>query len=335
MLSKAELDKLTHEWWETGALHVGDKYVWDEEVKAVNAMMANIDELPEWALQVRGAMPKYGFEMCAHRWLDGLDDVTAMIGAEEFRPSSAGHCGDVPGRVIDASERRAAAVQAWLEGRKATDALGVQVAGWLGEPSDEKTQAASCFVELVRACSLTIDKPGHERAKALATGWRARADGNETLQFMFQGEGFDCLLENNCGFKTVDRLDLYIRNIGGDRSQAGERHGMCNGQLRFVLRDDPTRFDVTRGYLWGLQAYLLGRSVEWLRANKPHCAGAAIHALQGVSRAGAPTPLRRWLVASLLKSTKLWCQAMLNRMGKEEVPAYVRDLPDVVTGVGG
>ncbi|MGD8238694.1 MAG: hypothetical protein PVH68_09095 [Armatimonadota bacterium] len=334
MPSKAELDKLTHEWWETGALHVGDRYVWDEEVKTVNAMMGEIDGLPEWALQVRGAMPKYGFEMCSHRWLDGLDAVVGMIGAEEHWPSSAGHCGDVPGRVIDASERRAAAVQAWLEGQRAPHEADAQVAARLGEPTEEKRQAASCFVELVRAYTLTTDKPGHDRAKALATEWRGRAEGNETLQFMFEGEGLDGLLENNCGFKTVDRLDLYIRIIGGDRSDAGERHGVCNGQLRFVLRDDPQRFDVTRGCLWGLQAYLLGRDEQWLRTNKPDCAGAAIHALRGVSRSGEPTPLRRWLVASLLKSSKLWCQTMLNRMGKE-VPAYVRDLPDVVAGVRG
>ena len=54
-------------------------------------------------------------------------------------------------------------------------------------------------------------------------------------------------------------------------------------------------------------------------------------------RAGSPTPLRRWLVASLLKSTKIWCQALLNATAKYDValPAYALDLPDVVAAIEG
>ena len=330
-VSAEELDKLTHKWWETTVLDATGEYVWDEEVRAVNAMMAEVAEFPEWALQVRDAMPKYGFEMCSHRWLDGLDDVIRMIGAEEFHPSSAGHCGDVPGRIVDATQQRATAVQRWMDGKASSeDGLHRQVAEWLGEPTREKREAAACYAELVGAYFLKSDD-----AKALTAQWQVRVDQNEILKLMFEGEGFHSLLECACGFKIMDRLDLYVRIIGGDRSQAGERHGVCNDQLRFVLRDDPARFDTTRGILWGLQAYLLGCDEEWLQATKPDCAGAAIYALHGVSRAGAPTPLRRWLVASLSKSTKIWGQCMLNNMKEDKIPAYALDLPDVATAVKG
>ena len=327
-------DELVSRWWETSVLDATGEYVWDEEVKAVNAMMAGIEVFPEWALQIRDAMPKYGFELCSHRWLDGLDDVIRMIGAEEFFPSDAGHCGDIPGRVVDAAIQRTTAVQRWLEGGDPTTReLDGQVTEWLGEPTPEKREAATCFVELIRAHFLMAQKPADDEAKPLTAQWRARADQNEILKLMFEGEGFDGLLENRCGFKVMDRLDLYMRIIGGDHSQAGERHGVCNDQLRFVLRDDPARFDTTRGYLWGWQAYLLDHDEEWLQGNRSECAGAAIYALQGISRAGGPNPLRRWLVASLLKSSKIWCQCMLNNVGEDKVPTYARDLPDVVAAI--
>lgn len=332
-----ELNRLAHKWWETTVINATGEYVWDEEIKAVNAMTAEIDEFPEWALQVRDAMPKYGFEMCSHRWLDGLDDAIRMVGAEEFWPSSAGRCGDVPGKVASAAEGRAAAVQSWMDGRTPKgDGLQRQVAEWLGEQSPEKRGAATCFVELVR--SFFFEPRPNEAEIQVAKRWRARGEENEILATMFEGhpaEGFDGLLQNRCGFKVIDRLDLYIRMIGGDQSQAAERHGVCNTQLRYVFRDDPARYQTTRGYLWGLEAYLLGRDEGWLRSAKPECAGAAIYTLQGVSRAGAPTPLRRWLVASLLKSTKIWCQAALNRLREGPVPIYTGDLPDVVAVVQG
>ena len=326
----ANLDKLTKEWWECPGLKAAGKVVWDDEVKAVNAMTKNIGEIPEWALQVRSAMPKYGFEMCSHRWLDGLDDVIQMIGEEEFRPSTAGHCGDIPGRVVNAAGQRAAAVQQWLDRKTRKDnALDQQVAKQLGKTTPEKKEAAACFVEMVRAYFFMTQKPGTEETKALAKQWRSRADRNPTLKVMFEGEGLDGLLENRCGFKVIDRLDLYIRIIGGNRSRAGERHGGCIAQTRFTFRDDPARFDTTRGILCGLDAYLRNRDDTWLRANKPDCVGAAIHARQGVSQPGTPTPLRRWLVASFLKTGKLWCQCVVNRIGKDKAPAYALDLPNV------
>ena len=39
VLSEAELDKLTHEWWKTSATDKGGgRFEWDDEIKAVNAL---------------------------------------------------------------------------------------------------------------------------------------------------------------------------------------------------------------------------------------------------------------------------------------------------------
>jgi len=303
----------------------------DDEIKAVNSMMAEVEEFPEWSLQIRREMPNLdGFEMCAHEWLDGLDDVMKMIGAEHRLPPLVGHCGDMPYEVVNAARQRVAAIQRWIEKRSPSeDDLHRRVAEWLGEQSPEKTEAATCYVELVNAYFRFSNWDDKE---ALLAKWRASADQHQTLKLMFEYNGFQGLLENICGFRTVALLDLYIRIIGGDRSQAAEGYGACGSQLRFSLRDDLERFNVTRGYLWGLQAYLLGRDEKWLQERKPECADAAIHALQFVSRAGAPTPIRRWLVASMLKTTKLWCQFVINT-SEGDVPAYARDLPDVVAGI--
>lgn len=331
-LTAEDLDRLTHKWWETSVIDATGEYIWDDEIKAVNGMTDRIDVFPEWALQVRGAMPKFGFEMCSHRWLDGLDNVIRMIGAEDYWPSTAGTCGDVSGRIVNAAEKRVVAVQQWLDGTGPQgDGLSSQVAEWLGEQTPEKREAATCFVELVRGFFCGTRQG--EDPRELAKGWRARSRHNQILAEMFQGEGFDSLLECRCGFKIVHRLDLYIRMIGGDQTQATERHGICNSQLRFVFRDDPERYETTRGYLWGLHAYLTEHDEEWLCENKPDCAGAAMFALHGVEGGGGPTPLGRWLVASLLKSAKIWCQCALEKNSDDRVPECATDLPELVTAV--
>ncbi len=328
---RPDLDKIVHKWWETVVLDATGEYVWDEEVKAVNSMMDKIDEFPEWALQIRDVMPRYGFEMCSHRWLEGVDHVIGMVGAEKFHPSNAGHCGDVPSRIIQAAERRATAVQSWIEGRVSPkDEFDMQVADWLAELTARKKEAAHCYVELIRAHFLKPD----DHAQTMSKQWRTRASKNEILKLMFEGEGFDSLLRARCGFKIIDRLDLYIRIIGGNHSQLADRHGVCNDQLRFIPKDDTRRLETTVGYLWGLYAYLLGKDEAWLLESNPERAGAAIYALRRVSRAGKPTPLRRWLTASLLKSTKLWCQCALNNM-PGAVPACAQELPDVVAAIKG
>lgn len=272
-------------------------------------------------------MPKWGFEICSHRWLQGLDDVLTMMATERAFFSNAGHCGDLPGNIVAEADRRASAVRRWFEGAAPLDELGCQVAGWLGERTPDKVEAARCFVELVQ--SRLFGDLRHEQQVAQVTAWRSRGAANEITAQLLAPFGLDDLLQNACGFKLLDRLDMNIRLIGGDETNAQERLGNCNGQLRLMWRDDPARYQTTRGYLWGAHAYLAGHDDGWLRAHKPDCAGAAIYALQRLSKPGAITPLRRWLAASFLQTTKLWCQMAMARSSEEIIPTWAHDLPEM------
>lgn len=317
-------ERVTKKCWETSAFHKGQEYVLDDEALALNDMASRLGELADWAVSVREQMPKYGFELCSHRWVEGLEEAMKMIAAQKAWPTEAGRCGDVPAAVTQAALQRAGAVQAWLNGQAPSDPIKTRVAAVLGQPTPEKTEAAECFVQLVKICFDERRDP-----KESAKQWRAKAVDNPTLAIMFKGEGFDSLLQNPCGFKIVDRLDIYIQIIGGDLSKASERNGVCNDQSRFILRDDPQRFTVTRGYLWGMHAYLAGRDAEWLKQNKPHCAEAAVYALETVSRVGPLDPLRSWVVASLLKSAKTWVQKIATDKPFDSIPDHPKDLPDL------
>jgi RNA polymerase sigma-70 factor (ECF subfamily) len=333
VVSLTEMDELTSAWWEALAeAQTANEEAQKAEAELLDAMEADIGEMPEWARQVKGAVPEWGFEICSHRWLEGLDSLIGMIGDEEFRPTAAGRCGDVPDSVARQAERLALAAQRWVDaGQEAAEPLDEEVAEWLGEPTPEKHEAARCFVELVRAAFFGPE----EEMKTLAKRWRKQVTADGILERVFYGDGLDGGLESRCGFQTLRRLGIYLRIIGGDDSQLEETRWFCNTQMRHVLRDDPHRLYTTLGYLWGWQAYLLGHDEGWLQENKPEVAGAAIHALQGVSRAGAPTPLRRWLVASLLSTTRFWHQRGLNFAGAENAPAFARDVPDLAAALRG
>lgn len=313
-------------WWDA-CLPDG---AWDDEVRAINRVMPAVGDMPKWALRVRADMPKWGFEMCAHRWLDGLDAVVTMIARGEHVPNAAGHCGDVPSAVTQGAEARAAAVQRWLDARAPNgDALAERVAGALGDRDPAKAEAAACFVQLVRTGFLhweTLDD--------VAAKWREREPENSLLREVFEGEGLAGHLHNNCGYKILDRLDTFIGLVGRETRGADERHGACNGQLRFVFRDDPDRFNVTRGVLWGLHAYLEGYGEDRLRDEHPRVAGAATIALRRLADAGERSATRIWLAASLLKTTKLWCERALTRCDPTAVPATATRLPDVPSLIG-
>lgn len=322
-------ERITKKCWETSAFDVGGQYLLDAEATALNGMIPAIGEFPDWAVSVREAMPKYGFELCSHRWLEGLYEVMKMVGTEKAWRAKAGHCGDVPASVIESAQQRAEAVEAWLAGQKDDDPLRSRISETLGQATPDKTEAAHCFAELVR--QFFAETRPNDKAMKSAGQWRAKSANNPILATMFKGEGFDNLLQNRCGYKIIDRLDIYIQIIGGDGSRAGERHGVCNDQIRYILRDDPRRFTVTRAYLWGMYAYLAGHDADWLTENKPECAEAAIHALATVSQAGPPNPLRYWLVGSLLKTAKTWVQKVASEKWHDTIPEHPKDLPDLPT----
>jgi hypothetical protein len=323
-----DVEELAREWWPQDSPDGSAMpFRADEEVLALNAMARRISRLPQWALKVRGAMAGKRSEMCAHRWLDGLDEMMSMIGSAVYWPSKAGHCGDVPGSVVAAVDKRVAALQAWIGRRTpAADRVRRRVALWLGEPAAEKREAAICFVELARAfCGGSQgDEP-----RALAAQWRKRASQNQVLGALFGGQGLDGLLSNWCGFKFLERLDQYLRAIGGEVRPASASQDSCRDQLGSILRDDPARFEATRAYLWGLWAYLQGCDARWLSSTCSEWAGSAMHAYRLVSAAGAPSPLTRWLAGSLLKTAKMRYERALAASQGTPIPPHLRHLPQV------
>jgi len=239
--------------------------------------------------------------------------------------STAGRCGDRPGRITDAAEQRLAAVETWLQDGEPEGELAIGVAERLGAPTDEKRDAARCILEIVRAYLYGA----FEDAQAIAGRWREDAPDTEVFQWLFLGDGVVGTAENGCGYTYIERLDAILRIIGGDYDGAVDVYYSCLTTLRHVDRIDPQRLHVTRGYLWGLHAYLADRDANWLRENHAECAGAAIHALHGVAQGGEATPLRRWLVAALFRGTKWMYRRMLNMTHGETVPEHASDVPSL------
>ncbi len=323
-LSLDRVDELTSA-WVTATKEVRARLQQDLDVERQALAVAKnaVGPIPDWAAQLGAAMPDWGFEICAHRWLDGLDEALGMIERAEFHPTRLGRCGDIPTAVFWAAEQRVQAVERWLDARPQQDELARRVCAWLGEPTPDKREAARCFVELVWSWLFESEELG----RAAAERWRQAKDGNEMLARLFYGDGIAGGLQNACGFQTINRLDIYLRMIGGDDSQLGETRWVCNTALRFALRDDPPRLPVTLGYLWGLYAYLAGRDAQWLRQDKPQVAGAAVHVLQHLSCSSAPQPVGRWLAASLLATTRFWYRRALSFVAEDEIPEYLKDVP--------
>lgn len=314
-------------WWATAAIHRFGHTVLDDEVCYVDSLLAEAAPLPGWAVQVRDMMPRYGFEMCAHRWVEGLEQTLAMMGQHRTFPSTAGRCGDVPESVRAGAWERAVEVSNWVEGVLPATRLGEQIAGWLGRHKPDRAEAARCFTELVRL-AFSRSPEDQRRFADRAALWRSRTRDNAPLHAIFSsGEGFDELLRHRCGFKLLDRLDVVIRTIGGDPSQTHQLAGVCNQQLRFVLRDAAERYRTTRSVLWALYACWSGEDADWLGRRKPDCAETGSCALAELGPLADHDPLHRWLLASMLKATKIWCEATLNCTPKEQVPDWAHDLP--------
>jgi hypothetical protein len=85
-------EKRVLEWWELPG--IDGREAFDEEILFLNEFAEN-GKLPRWALLIRDLLPRWGFEPCAHRFFDGLEQVLAMIGSARPGPRLGG-CGDIP-----------------------------------------------------------------------------------------------------------------------------------------------------------------------------------------------------------------------------------------------
>jgi hypothetical protein len=327
-LSVDQVDQVTSQWFAgTRETRAGFQRDLDAEKEVLDAAKSAAGSIPEWAERLRAAMPDWGFEICAYRWLDGLDEVLGMIEQAEYHPTRLGRCGDIPTTVFLAAEQRAQAVERWLNAgpQQGQDELTCQIDAWLGRPTVDKQDAARCFIEVVRS---SLFEP-EEQAKATAWQWREGKDRSEILTRLFYGDGIDGGLQNACGCQTINRLDTYLRVIGGDDSQLAETRWVCNTALRFALRDDPSRLPTTLSYMWGLHAYVAGLDAQWLWQTRPQVAGAAIHVLRRLSRSSAPPPVTRWLAAWLLATTRFWYRRALSFVAEDEIPVHLKDVPEL------
>ena len=280
-------------------------------------------EVPQWAADVRKAMPDWGFEIHCIRWLAGLDALLKSVRESTFYPCHCGRYGDWPGFLLMGVDERTCAVEDWLAGREPRIP---GLSSTLGERSAEKEEAARCFVDITRA--FVEAKDAETRVGELGKEWRKRAAQNGILKNMFHGDGFDGGLFGGLSYWLPHRLDLTLRIIGGDTSEVADLAGSCNYELRNVLRDDPQRMNVTLAYLWGLTAYLNGRDAHWLRERQPHLAGAAIHTLNSFAGSDAPERVVRWLAAALLATTRFWYQrALIAASQKGKVLEQFTDVP--------
>lgn len=314
-------------WWD-GPASVVDANGCDAEIRAVDALGRALPSIPAWARQVRDVMPRWGFEMCAHRWLEGLSDLLRMIGERAFSVSSAGRCGDVPGPVVALALGRAKAVESWLKYQPANDRVKLSVQGALGQHYLDKDVAAECYVDLMRA-SLASAGDASILPRTLAR-WRPLCEVNKGVAFMLGDQGLLGLLQNACGYRLLPGLDAAIRYVGDPEGTPVPKLGQCNRDLAHLWAEDPDRYRVTRGYLWGLYARLAGWDEDDLWEECPGCIGSATYALSQVSKSGALTPVDRWLVASLLVTTKIWCHRAIEMADAAAVPVWAYDLPQLV-----
>lgn len=312
-------------WWQTCLGYAQDSAAWDDEVDLLNETLGKLGGLPAWAYEIRDNMPRYGFEMCAHRWTEGLDNLNRALAAQHAQPCQAGRCGDIPGRQRYQADLRAEAALGWSKGKGSRTPTEAKIFARLGARDEAKAEAARAYAEMVRAFLFA----GEDGARAeVCRRWEERAQDNRIMEALLDGGNWRIFLENACGYRLVPRLDSYLRLIGGDGGPEDERQATCNWGLRYVLRDDPARYEVARGYLWGWQAYLLGEGEEWLRREHPYCAGPAVSVLRQLEGIDTSTSLIRWLVASALKTTKLWCEYVLAH-ASTPVPERAADLPQL------
>jgi len=286
-----------------------------------------IMDIPEWAMQVRAAMPDWGFEIHCLRWLDGLDVILRSIKEQTYIPSYFGTYGDNPGKLFHGIAIRSLAVKDWIDGVVTTRLeIGNRVNEWLGEHEPDKLVAAQCFVEITEAY---LKNPySEDEILALGETWRNQIGENKILERIFNGEGLDRGLFSGSSYWALSRLDLILRIIGGDLTNREDILGSCNYELRSVLQEDPLRIQITRGYIWGVYAYLKNKNEEWLLREKPDVSGSAIHSLHSFLNSSAPADLVSWLAVAFMLTMRFWyLRALIFAAQKASVPDHYWDVP--------
>ncbi len=273
-------EKRLMEWWE--APGIAGREDFDEEILYLNNLAEQSEGLPRWALAVRDMMPRWGFEPCAHRFPDGLEQVLTMIGMGRAFPR-VGECGDVPLRVQRSLEYWGRTLLRWAHGSKLNGPL-----------ADISTRCADPEAALATAEAILAVGQGRAALDATLERWADHAD-SQLARTLADGEDapLTVLLRHPCCFNVASNLERLTRGIADGRVPDLL---VCRNALREAPQIDPGRLVWMRGVLRAL-----GRWVEGMPPSDGFC--ASVHA-----KLGTPDPVRQWLVASLYKTVKLWTQ---------------------------
>jgi len=272
-------DRRIAEWWE--APGIDGREAFDEEILYLNSLVEEI-VLPRWAILVRDRMPRWGFEPCAHRFLEGLEQVLQMIGSGRVCPRFGG-CGDIPLFVQRELDRVGAAFLRWAEAGNGSDPLTCS----LGVHTAERAEAARVAGEVV----LGIGQ-GPAALDATLERWAERARFS-LARTLVDGEGASLALlaQHPCCYTLLWNMERLAHGIGnGEQSSVV----VCIPALGLAPKLDPLRFSALCD---------IGEALaHWLQERPPKGAlETRVYAM-----VGPRDEVRRWLVASLYKALKLW-----------------------------
>ncbi len=263
------------EWWEAPGIDGREDY--DEEILYLNSLTETI-ALPRWAVFVRDQMPRWGFEPCAARFFEGLEQILNMIGEERAYPR-LGSCGDVPLSVYRQLQELGTALVQWGQGRGSCP--------WLAEWSPERGEAVQALGEL----SLAVCQ-GPVALDSASEKW-AQTARYELTQRLVDGEEAPLprLFRHACAYNLVWNLQRMVEALGRGEIQEPV---ICGEALRLAPQLDPHRIPLLRELTQAL--------VHWLQERLP----SSCLELQVFRLIGPRDAVRRWLVASLYKTLKLW-----------------------------
>lgn len=272
-------DRRIAEWWE--APGIDGREAFDEEILYLNSQTEEIS-LPRWAILVRDRMPRWGFEPCAHRFLDGLEQVVAMIGAGRVWPRF-GSCGDVPFSVQQRLHHLGQTLVRWAEEGAGSDPL----VSCLGPHTAERAEAARALGET----ALGIGQ-GAAALDAILERWAEHAQF-PLAQALMDGEEapLPVVARHPCAYTLLWNFDRLLHSIGNGEPPATL---VCIPALRVAPQLDPGRISTLRAIGDALAQWLLKRPPRTSLEER-------IHAM-----VGPRDEVRRWLVASLYKTLKLW-----------------------------
>ena len=283
-------DRRIAEWWEAPGIDGRDGF--DEEILYLNSLAEEIP-LPRWAILVRDRMPRWGFEPCAHRFLDGLEQVLHMISSGRPCPRFGG-CGDIPLAVQRELDELGSALLRWAD---RGDGEG-RWREWLGTRTPERAEAVRALGEAVHALGR-----GPASVDAVLERWADRAEFPLTRTLVAdEAAPLPSLARHPCTYTLLLNIERVARSIGDG---GAPEVLVCLPALRAAQELDPNRISVLRNLAEAL--------AQWLRERRPRGGfEERVHAL-----IDSRDDVRRWLVASLYKTIKLWLVYLDEVLGEE------------------